>query len=78
MTNTPILISLNKVNAGTNEVRFITLRGFYYKLQSAPDLTVPFSDEPGGSSLACNSSLARTNTTAGSQKYYRAVRSPVP
>jgi hypothetical protein len=39
---------------------------------------MPFVDEPGGTVLAMDSSLARTNAVAGGQKYYRAARVLTP
>ncbi len=78
VTNTPIALALRKINADANEVRFNTLRGFHYKMQSTPDLAIPFTDEPGGSTLAFNASIARTNAPSGTQKYFRAVRLPTP
>ncbi len=73
VTNTPVTLALRELNPGTNEIRFNTLRGFYYKLQSTTDLNVPFTDEPGGATLAHDSSQATTNSPSGSGKFYRAV-----
>jgi hypothetical protein len=77
-TNAPVNLALQKLNAGNNEVRFNTLRGFYYKVQSTTDLGVPFTDEPGNATLAFEGSIARTNATAGPQKFYRSVISLAP
>jgi len=78
ITNTPTYLTLQRLNASTNAIRFNTVRGFYYKLQSSTDLNEPFADDPGGSVLAFDGSLARTNAAASQQKYYRAARLLAP
>ena len=78
VTNAPVSIAMKNLSSAQCEVRFDTLRGFYYKLQSTTDLNLPMSDEPGGATLAVNSSIASTNTIAGKQKFFRAVASPSP
>jgi len=70
-TNIPVTLVQRKLSTGTNTVTFNTLRGFYYRLQSTTNLNVPFSDEPGGATLALETSLAHTNAISGTQKYYR-------
>jgi len=45
-------VAVQQVGLGTNEISCNTLRGLYYKLQSTTDLSVPFTDEPGGATLA--------------------------
>ncbi|MDB6030090.1 MAG: Alkaline phosphatase [Verrucomicrobiales bacterium] len=77
VTNLPPTLAMNTLNPATCEVRFNTQRGFYYKLQSTTNFAVPFADE-GGASIAYDSSMARTNATAGPQKYYRAVKVLTP
>ena len=66
------------VSGSACEIRYTTQRGFYYKLQSSTDLNTPFADEPGGSTLAYDTTLARTNATAGDRKLYRVIGSPTP
>ena len=78
VSNTPVILALQKLNSGTNQVTFNTLRGLYYKMQSTTNLTVPFSDEPGGVTLALDGWLVRTNASSGSQKFYRASSSLAP
>jgi hypothetical protein len=78
VTNTPITLALRTLDPGRNEVRFNTLRGFYCTLQTTSDLTVPFADAPGGSTLAIDSSVTLTNSLTGTQKFYRATVSAVP
>ena len=78
VTNTPITLALRALDPVRNEIRFNTLRGFYCKVQSTTDLTVPFADEPGNATLALDSSVTLTNAVTGSQKFYRGAISPLP
>jgi hypothetical protein len=78
VVNTPMTLALRKVDANHDEVRHNTLRGFHYKLQSTTNLSVAFTDEPGGITLALEGWLVTTNSAAGSQKYYRAASSLIP
>lgn len=70
----PIRLTARALNPTQCEVRCETLRGFHYTIQSTTNLSEPFVDEPGGTTLAVDSSLVRTNTAAGGQKFYRVVR----
>jgi hypothetical protein len=78
VTAAPITLALRSLNLSECEVRCETLRGFRYALQSTTNLSMPFVDETGGSVLALDSSLARTNAAVGEQKFYRAVRVLTP
>ena len=64
-------VAVQQAGPGTNEISCNTLRGLYYKLQSTTDLSLPFTDEPGGATLAFEGSLSITNVSAASQKFYR-------
>jgi hypothetical protein len=78
ITNCQTTLSLVQLGGGTNAVRCNTLRGLYYKLQSTTNLEQPFTDEPGGSTLAYDSWLTRTNAPSGMQKFYRMATSISP
>ena len=78
LTNTPITLALQPFASARIEVRYNTLRGLYYKLQSTTDLNQPFADDPGGFTQALDSSMARTNTFTGAGKFYRAVSTLTP
>lgn len=78
ITNTPVTLALRKLNSATHEVRFHTLRGFFYKLQSTTNLNVPFTDEGDGFTQAMDTSIARTNSFGEPQKLYRAVVALAP
>ena len=78
VTNTPAAVAMRRVNSNQCELRFETLRGLYYKLQSTPDLTRSFTDDPAGFTQAYDSSMARIDNFAGSGKFYRVISSPGP
>ena len=74
VTNTPVALSIHALSPAGCEVRYSTLRGFFYKLQSTPDLNQPFTDDPAGFTQALDSSVVRIDNPAGPGKFYR-VRS---
>jgi hypothetical protein len=78
ITNTAMTLTLSPLGSGTNEIRFNTLRGLYYKVQSTTNLAEPFIDESGGATLALDSTLARTNTADAPQKFFRAASALTP
>ena len=78
VTNTPINLAIRAVGPGICEVRFSTLRGLYYNLQSTADLTQPFLSDPAGFTQAVDSSIARLDTGPGPRKFYRVVTRLVP
>ena len=73
VTQTPMSIALTPATQGRYELRFNTLRGCYYKLQSTTDLLQPFADEPGGTVQATDTALVFTRTNTGPGKFFRAV-----
>ena len=77
-TNTPVAMAFRKLSGGSDEIRFNTLRGFYYKVQSTTNLNVAFATEPGGAVLALEGSLVTTNTGTAPQKFYRAAAALAP
>ena len=77
VTNTPVTIT--RMDSGKCEVRYNALRGFYYDLQSTPDLNQSFSNDPPGTSQPFDAlSVARTNTFGGARKFFRAVSRSTP
>jgi hypothetical protein len=77
VTNTAVTIT--RLNSGECEVRYNTLRGFYYDLQSAPHLGQPFANDPPGTSQPYDAlSVARTNAFTGASRYYRVATRLVP
>lgn len=77
VTQTPITLAIRPLNPTQCELRFNTLRGFFYKLQSTPDLGQAFADEPGGFAQAFDTAMLRADG-AGGQKFYRVVGAPAP
>jgi hypothetical protein len=77
ITETAITMAIHPVSLTQCEVQFNTVRGFFYKLQSTPDMAQAFADEPGGFQQAFDSTMVRTD---GGQpkKFYRVVSAPVP
>lgn len=72
VTNTPLTIT--KLNASEYEVRYTALRGIYYQLRSASDVSQTFTNDPPGTSTPFNAlSVARTNSFSGPMKFHRAV-----
>jgi len=78
ITNTPMTLTLRKIDANKGEVRYSTIRAMHYQLQTTTNLAQPFSNIPGGTIRAIDSSLAVTNDLNGSGLFYRAVRTLAP
>jgi hypothetical protein len=74
----PISLSMLQVAPNRCAVRFDTLRGFFYKLQSAPDLSLPFLDAPSGFTQALDSSVLRSDEPTEPMKFYRVIRAAAP
>jgi hypothetical protein len=75
VTNSPINLTIQKLNSSQGQVRYNTIRGMYYKLQGSTNLSQPFVDVSGSAILAVDSSLAITNGLTNAGTFYRAVRS---
>jgi hypothetical protein len=77
VTGTPVAI--HRLGADQYEVRYNTVRGLYYKLQSTPDLNEPFTDDPPAVSQPFDAlSIGRTNSISGAKKFHRAVGTLAP
>ena len=74
----PVTLTVQPANSDQCELRFNTLRGFFYKLQSSPDLAQPFIDDSAGYGQATNSSMIRIDNVAGARKFYRVVSTLAP
>jgi hypothetical protein len=66
----PLLAIRRLDNAGC-ELRYETVRGFYYKVQASSDLSAQFNDDPAGFVQATDSAVARTNAFTGAGNFYR-------
>jgi hypothetical protein len=69
----PLTIAFTPQANGSDQLQFGAVRGLFYKIQSTADLGLPFADEPGGPTLAFDTSLTSTNSSGGLQKFYRAA-----
>jgi hypothetical protein len=78
VATTPAVLAVQVSPSGGSILRFNTLRGLFYGLQSTSDLSQPFTNEPAGLAQAIDSSLTLTNGSGGSQKFYRVVSSLTP
>ena len=78
VTNTPVALAMHSVNSSQCELRYNTLRGFFYKVQSTSDLQQPFMDDPAGFAQAIDSSTVRIDTAAGPGKFYRVIGAFAP
>jgi hypothetical protein len=78
VTDHPIQLTLREAGLNQCEIRINTLRGFYYQLQSTPDLSLPFVSMPGQPIQAMDSSASWIDGTDGSAKFYRVVSSLEP
>jgi hypothetical protein len=78
VTNIPFSLTMRLLNSSQSELRWPTLRGFFYKLQSTTNLSQPFIDDPAGFVQAFDSSSSQTNSTTSGDRFYRAIRSSGP
>jgi hypothetical protein len=78
ITNNPSLLAVTSLGTNGCALTFNTLRGMYYKLQSTPDLSQPFTNMPGVSFQAVDSYMFVTDNIAGPQRFYRAAASLAP
>ena len=78
VAKTPVAMAMRSLNPTQCELRFNTLRGFYYKLQSTPDLSQSFADDPAGFTRAFDSSLFRVESAAGPRRFYRVITALEP
>ena len=78
IAQSPFSLTIRSLNPTGCELRFNTVRGFYYKLQSTSELLQPFTDDPVGFVQAFDTSMTRTDTVVGPKNLYRIVRSGSP
>jgi hypothetical protein len=78
VAGTPVGLSVQVLASGSSVLRYNTLRGLFYGLQSTTDLSQPFTNEPAGFAQAIDSSMVLTNAPTGPQKFYRVACSLTP
>src|SRR5205823_2027115 len=74
VTNTSITLAMRSLNPIQCELRYNTLRGFYYKLQSILVLGQSFADDGPGLIQVLESSAVCTNIFVGAGKLFWVVR----
>lgn len=72
----PPVLTMRAVDAFECEVSFSSLRGFGYKLQSAPALNAPFVDEPGTLIKAVDTQTIHLDNINATRKFFRVLREP--
>lgn len=74
----PVALAIRTTTSGQCKLRCDTLRGFFYKLQSTPNLTQPFVDDQAGLTQAVDSSLVRLEDVSPPKRFYRVIRTSMP
>jgi hypothetical protein len=78
ITNRPFNVAVQKLGTNSVALSFNTLRGFYYRLQSSPNLSQSFTNDPAGAMQAVDSLTVRTDTVSGPTKLYRVLSTLTP
>jgi len=71
-------LTIRTTAPGQYEIRCDTVRGLYYKLQSSPSLTQPFTDDGPAFTQALDSTMFRTDATAAPRKFYKVISALAP
>ena len=75
--NNPITLAIQDLHPGC-ELRFNTLRGFFYNVQSTTDPAQPFAGDPAAMEQALDSTMVRIDNLAGPKRFYRVICVPTP
>jgi hypothetical protein len=78
VAQSPLALTIRSLDSGGCEVTYDTLRGFFYKLQSTPDLKQPFSDDSIEFVQAIDSSSVHLDNSSSLKKFYRLIRAFAP
>jgi hypothetical protein len=78
ITNGQVALAIRRMANNQCEMRFNTVRGFYYNLESSPQIGQPFASDETGFFQALDTQVIRTNTFSGSGKLYRVTRALTP
>jgi hypothetical protein len=76
--NTPIVLTMTRLPSGACQLQYNVLRGLFYNLQSTPDISRPFVNDPSGLIQAVDSFITVSNTLAGPQGFYRVMTAVAP
>ena len=69
--NHPVSLTIRPSSDELCEIRYTTLRGFYYKLQSSASLDEPFADDPSGVMQATDTWISQFDSGGARGKFYR-------
>lgn len=78
IANQPVSLAIRPLNSSQCELRFNTVRGFYYKLEFTPDIAMPFTNEPAGFVPAFDTFALRTDSGGSPKKLFRIVQALSP
>jgi hypothetical protein len=78
VTNLPIALTIQPLNPSGCQISFNTLRGFYYNVQSCPDLSVPFTNDPAASFQALDSFINCSYNGPAPARFLRVSRKLEP
>ena len=78
VANLPVTLTIRAANSGQCELRFNTVRGFYYKLQFTPDFAMPFADDPSGFVQAFDTFTVRADNATIPRNMFRVVQTLAP
>ena len=78
VTNTPVQIATRKLGTANAELRFNAVRGLFYKVHTATNVTGPYTNGGAPGQIAYEAFVLSTNTTVGAQKFFRVSSSPAP
>jgi hypothetical protein len=70
---TPVALTIRPLNANQCELRFNTVRGFYYALEWTADLRLPFHVDPNAFTQALDTSMVLIDSGPGPQKFFKVV-----
>ncbi len=73
-----VALAIQAQGPSVHRLSYSTVRGLFYKQQSTPSLSVPFTDDVGGFVTAYDASVVSTNTSSGSQRFFRVLTSLQP
>lgn len=78
VTNTPINLTLRKLNNNDAEIRFNTVRGLFYKTLTATNVEGPYSNGGQPGQVALEASIASTNSSSDPRRFFRVSASLAP
>lgn len=78
VANSTISLATRRLDGDKVELRFNTVRGLYYRVQSAPSVAGPYADDGQPGQLAFETLSVSTNACTDPQQYFQVSASLVP